>query len=109
MQRTVVLAILIMLAGSAGLWGQRKREVVEITIKDRKFTPAKVTIQPGDAVRWINRDNFDHTVDAKDGSFSSGTIKSGKSYEHTFPKAGDFAYECSLHPRMKGTVVVLKK
>jgi plastocyanin len=45
-------------------------------------------------------------VDAEDGSFSSGTIKSGKTFSHTFKKAGKYAYSCHLHPRMKGVIVV---
>jgi plastocyanin len=28
------------------------------------------------------------------------------SYSYTFAKAGTFSYVCSLHPQMKGTVVV---
>jgi plastocyanin len=36
----------------------------------------------------------------------SGNIGIGKSYSHTFTKAGSFAYHCNYHSVMKGTVIV---
>lgn len=83
-----------------------KKDVVEVSIKDRQFSPAEAKIKVGQTVKWTNNDDMDHSVDAKDGAFSSGTIKSKKSYEYTFAKKGKFAYSCKLHPRMKGTVTV---
>lgn len=113
MQRRVTFSALsvLLLITAAALSAPKespkeKAKRTEISIKDRKFTPAKVTIKVGETVLWTNHDHMDHTVDAKDNSFSSGTIKSGKTYEFTFKKAGEFAYDCTLHPRMKGTVVV---
>jgi plastocyanin len=78
----------------------------DVSIKGRAFQPATLRIKKGESVTWKNNDDIDHTVDAEDGSFSSGTIKSGKSFTHTFKKAGKYAYSCHLHPRMKGTIVV---
>ena len=80
-----------------------------VTIKDRKYAPATLTIKAGDSVTWVNKDDHDHTVDAaddKDG-FSSGNLSSGDTFKHTFPKAGKYKYSCSYHPRMKGTIVVV--
>src|SRR5690348_16609979 len=37
---------------------------------------------------------------------NSGNIGIGKSYSHTFTKAGSFAYHCNYHSVMKGTVIV---
>jgi len=78
----------------------------DVSIKARAYTPDTLRIKKGQSVTWKNNDNIDHTVDAEDGSFSSGTIKSGKTFTHTFKKAGKYAYSCHLHPRMKGTIVV---
>ena len=60
----------------------------------------------GDTVRWTNNDDVDHTIDAADGSFSSGKVKSGQTYEFKFTKAGTYDYGCKLRPRMKGKIVV---
>jgi plastocyanin len=57
-------------------------------------------------VTWTNDDDRDHTVNADDGSFKSGTIGSGKAYKFKFAKKGKYAYSCSFHPRMKGVIVV---
>ena len=46
---------------------------------------------------------MEHDVVAEDGSFVSELQASGE-YLHVFEKAGDYPYDCSVHPEM--TVVV---
>ena len=53
-----------------------------------------------------NRDSAAHTVTADDTSFDSGALQSAASFTQTFAKAGTFAYHCSIHSRMVGTIVV---
>ena len=79
-----------------------------VTMKDKKYSPAALTIKPGDTVVWKNDDDHDHTAIADDKSFKSGNISPKDSFEFTFKKAGTFAYSCKYHPRMKGTVTVEK-
>jgi len=100
-----ILPLLLLLIVPNPLSAQRDAKA-DISIKDRAFHPATLRIKKGESVTWKNSDDIDHTVDAEDGSFSSGTIKSGKSFTHTFKKAGKYPYSCHLHPRMKGTIVV---
>lgn len=77
-----------------------------VTIKNFLFNPSSVSVHVGDTVKWTNQDSALHTATANDGSFDTGTLKQGKSGSHKFTKAGSIAYICSLHPNMKGTVVV---
>ena len=77
-----------------------------VNIKNFAFTPATVSVHVGDTITWSNNDIAPHTATASDGSFNTGTINQGKSASHTFSKAGTFAYICSIHPNMHGTVVV---
>jgi plastocyanin len=77
-----------------------------VTIKNFKFAPASSSVHVGDTITWTNQDAIGHTATATDGSFNTGTINQGKSGSHTFTKAGTFAYICSIHPSMHGTVVV---
>lgn len=66
------------------------------------FVPAEVSIRPGDTVRWINADPFllDHATCSGTGSadplagsiWNSGSVRTGESYEFTFPTIGDFAF-----------------
>jgi hypothetical protein len=58
----------------------------------------------GDTVTWANSGPSQHSATANDGSFDTGVLNKGASGSHTFSKAGTFAYHCSVHPNMHGTV-----
>jgi plastocyanin len=77
-----------------------------VTMRDKKYAPASLTVKVGDTVVWTNNDEHDHTVVADDKSFKSGNIGAGDSFGHAFEKKGKFSYSCSYHPRMKGTITV---
>ncbi len=79
-----------------------------VSIKDLKYQPESISIEPGDTVVWKNDDDGDRTVTADDNSFDSGVLSSGQSFKHTFEKKGKFRYHCKYHPRMKGTILVGK-
>jgi plastocyanin len=77
-------------------------------IRDYAFAPKTLMVPVGTTVTWTNRDSDTHTVS---GSGSGTGLKSKSfgmngSYSYTFTKAGTFSYVCSLHPQMKGSVVV---
>ncbi|MGH7215341.1 MAG: cupredoxin domain-containing protein [Tepidisphaeraceae bacterium] len=77
-----------------------------VSIDQMRYGPAALQIAAGDTVVWTNNDEHDHTVTSSDGSFKSGKIGNGESFEHTFTKPGKYSYTCKFHPRMNGTVVV---
>jgi plastocyanin len=77
-----------------------------VTITDFEFTPAEITIQVGDTVTWTNEGPTAHSATASDGSFDTGIFSAGGSRSETFDRAGTFAYICTPHPNMTGTVVV---
>jgi plastocyanin len=79
---------------------------VTVNIKRSAFAPASVTINANDAVTWKNTDTIDHQVVANGGSFASPILGAGKTYTRTFKSGGTFRYHDSLHPALKGTVVV---
>ncbi|MFG2298389.1 cupredoxin family copper-binding protein [Streptomyces sp. NPDC048603] len=83
-------------------------ESVEVHIKDFKFVPAEVKVPAGAKVTVVNDDSAPHTLTATEGqAFDTGTIESGKSGSFTAPsKPGSYAFICSIHPQMKGTLVV---
>ena len=72
------------------------------------FTPPTATVKVGETVEWVFQDANPHTATADDGSFTSPKtgLANGKTYAHTFDKAGTFTYKCFIHPQMLGTVVV---
>jgi len=78
-----------------------------IEIEDFAYNPDPVTIEEGGKVIWINRDSAPHTATAEDGSFDTGTLEEGKLKSETFKEPGTYAYICSIHPQMHGTVEVV--
>jgi plastocyanin len=78
----------------------------QVNIDDFAFVPLTLTVPVGTTVTWTNHDEEPHTVAASDGSFHSPGMGTGASYSHTFSAAGKFDYVCSIHPMMRGTVVV---
>jgi len=77
-----------------------------VTIVDLAFEPASLTVEPGTTVTWTNTGVAPHTVSAKDGSFGSGMLQSGATFEQTFADPGTYAYLCQVHPEMSGTIEV---
>lgn len=77
-----------------------------VQMKNFSFSPNTLTIKKGDIVVFANSDSVGHTVTANDGSFDTGNIGSGASQTLTFSKTGTFTYYCSIHPNMKGTIIV---
>lgn len=61
-----------------------------------------------DVVRWTNNGSTAHHVVADDGSFESDDLSPGDNYANVFQTLGTFAYHCSIHPNMKGTVEVVE-
>jgi plastocyanin len=78
----------------------------DVVISDFEFTPHTVRVVEGDTVVWSNDGPTSHSATAKDGSFDTGVFAKGGSRQVTFDNPGTFAYYCTPHPFMKGTVVV---
>jgi plastocyanin len=47
-------------------------------------------------------------VKAADGSWGSATLTNGQSFSKVFDKEGTYAYVCTFHPGMAGTIIVTK-
>jgi plastocyanin len=77
-----------------------------ITIEGLAFKPESLTVKRGDRVRWINKDLVPHTATATGGPFDSKVIAADGSWTWVAHEPGTFAYVCSLHPMMKGTLTV---
>lgn len=78
-----------------------------ITIKNFAYEPPSLTVAPGTKITVINEDEAPHTVTATDHSFDSGMIHGGQRGEFTAPTTpGTYPYICTVHPYMKGTLIV---
>jgi plastocyanin len=78
-----------------------------ITIQNFSFSPATLRVAPGTHVSIVNKDNVAHTVTSTSGVFDTGDVQPGGSAHFTAPsKPGTYAYRCSIHQFMSGTLVV---
>ncbi|HEV2193656.1 MAG TPA: plastocyanin/azurin family copper-binding protein [Nitrosopumilaceae archaeon] len=76
------------------------------------FDPADMSIKVGTTVVWTNKDSAAHTVTSGNpsagpsGTFDSGLIKAGNTFQYKFSSAGTTEYFCTIHPWMTGKVTV---
>lgn len=80
-------------------------ESTAVTIDNFTFRPAQITVKAGTTVTWTNHDDIPHAL-VSAGKFKSKVMDSDDSYSFTFNTPGDYAYFCSLHPHMTGTIKV---
>ena len=78
---------------------------------DQCYIPSQIIIPNGDQVTWINEDSAFHSVTSgfynePTGFFDSGYLDPYQSFSFIFDKIGIYDYYCTLHPWMKGQVIV---
>ena len=81
----------------------------KIEIKDFAFNPQTLTVKSGENVTWINRDEEPHTVVSVQKQFKKSTaLDTDQEFTITAGAPGTYTYFCSVHPKMTGTIVVVK-
>lgn len=80
--------------------------VLNVSIKSSAFIKNTMTIGKGTTVKWTNNDTVTHQVAADGGQFLSPILNPGDTWTYTFNSNGTFAYHCSLHSSMKGSIIV---
>jgi amicyanin len=81
----------------------------QVTIQNLAFSPKVVHAKVGQTVVWTNQDTPPHNVTYVSGpKFASSppTMTTGAKFTVKLTKAGTIRYYCTIHPFMKGTVVV---
>src|SRR5437870_5101428 len=76
-----------------------------VDIANFAFSPAVITVRSGTTVTWTNKDEDAHTV-AIAGASVSQPLQVDETYTHAFVQPGTYSYLCTIHPNMRGTVVV---
>jgi len=98
--------------GTVGALAQQARQQIaavgeaEIAIQSFQFVPAILTVAPGTAVTWVNKDEEPHNIVSPDRAFRSKAIDGGEKFTNVFEKPGTYTYLCAMHPQMRGTVIV---
>lgn len=100
-----LLAAGVMLAGAAPSWAAAGTKHT-VAIEAMQFAPATLEVRVGDTVTWQNKDPFPHNVRSAEGQARSPDIQAGASWSFKARKKGTVEYVCTLHPGMKGVLVV---
>jgi plastocyanin len=74
-----------------------------VAVRDYQFEPASLTVEAGATVTWVWEGRAPHDVVGQ--GFESPDQSSG-TFRHTFGQPGTYAYECTIHPGMEGSIVV---
>lgn len=104
----IVAAVVLLGIGPGAQAAARKApapRVVTIVVDKLAFGPAPRGLKVGDVVEWVNRDIFEHSATARDGSFDVDLPAGGKGRTR-LKRAGAIAYVCKYHPGMTGTLDV---
>lgn len=75
-----------------------------ISITNFAFNPASLTVNKGDTVVWTNNDSAPHQISG--GGINSTIMGKTESYSLTLTTTGTIDYYCSIHPSMRGTIIV---
>jgi plastocyanin len=105
--RPAGLAILAAALGPLplGCGGEDSRPAGDgVEVRDFEFAPRSFTAATGERVEWENAGDQIHNV--KGDRFFSRAMNAGETYSFTFRKPGEYDYVCTLHPQMRGTIVV---
>lgn len=79
---------------------------VTVEMRDFEFSPAKLTVDAGTELTWVNRGSVPHNAIAGDGAFDSGTMSGGDSWSVVLDEPGAYPYVCTFHPGMDATLTV---
>jgi plastocyanin len=80
--------------------------VATVSMDHNTFLPGEITVVPGTTVTWVNDEAMPHTVVDASKGFRSKTLVKDAKFSFTFTTVGDYSYLCSIHPNMKGKVIV---
>ena len=99
--RACVALSLLAFASAPAFAGEAKVKIDNFT-----FIPDTLEVPAGTTVVWTNEDDIPHALAAVGKAFKSGALDTDESFSFTFTSPGVFDYFCSLHPHMKGKIVV---
>ena len=86
--------------------GATAEGTVEIVMKGFQFDPKEATVKVGQSVTWRNEDSAKHDAFSEKDALDTNDIDKGGTVTFQPDKAGTINYICSIHPSMKGTLVV---
>jgi plastocyanin len=82
-------------------------QIVNCSTATACYSPNPIRVTVGSSVSWMNGTSIAHTATSDTGAWNTGAIApAGTSSAVTFNTAGTFAYHCTFHADMHGSVIV---
>ena len=113
---TLAFFLLVALASLTNMRGKEaetkasipvKASRTEVVIDSFSFSPKTAVVPIGATVTWTNHDNVPHVITSDKDQFNkSPVLKTGQSFSNAFATAGTYSYFCSIHPPMRGKIIV---
>ena len=100
---TTAIETATLIEGSAGVVGGRR-----YGFDEHRFNPVRALVTAGTRVRFVNNGEEAHTIAARDGRWSTGTLAPAMSAYVTLDQPGTFLYHCTDHPWAIGEVTVAR-
>ena len=85
--------------------GATASRTARVKIAGFAYKPATLRVARGTRVTFVNADGATHTA-TRGGSFTTGRIRPGRAATIRFARKGTFRYHCTIHPFMRGKVIV---
>jgi len=82
----------------------------EVQVVDYGFSPGQLTVKLGTTVTFANGGNDGHDVTGTGpgGEWRSGPLAPSERYSRQFNLVGTYSYVCTIHPEMRGSIVVVQ-
>jgi plastocyanin len=82
----------------------------EVQVVDYGFSPAQMRVNLGATVTFANSGNDGHDVTGTGpgGEWRSGPLALSERYSRQFNLVGTYSYVCTIHPEMRGSIVVVQ-
>jgi hypothetical protein len=79
-----------------------------VDLVDNGYQPSELVVKVGASVLWFNAGHDGHDVTGRgpDGPWRSGLLGPADRYQRPFMQPGNYDFMCSLHPEMRGRIVV---
>ena len=103
------IAVAAPLAGGSATSAQVRQadrpQAHRVEVREFGFSPAKLRIEPGERIVFLNRDPVPHDA-TQSGVFATGPLRRGDARAVRFMRRGVYRYLCTFHTYMHGKVVV---